>query len=128
MRGVRLTLLSMMFLALHISAFSQILVRGKVLDSVGAPLPFAQVQLYAHEGTTPLAATQSNPNGLFTLEVADTGIYRLEVHSLGYAEYLQEVVMPGNSNFRQYSSRRATRRSAVCRWRGSAQWFARAIR
>lgn len=74
MRGVRLTLLSMMFLALHISAFSQILVRGKVLDSVGAPLPFAQVQLYALEGTTPLAATQSNPNGLFTLEVADTGI------------------------------------------------------
>ena len=93
MRGVRLTLLSMMFLALHISAFSQILVRGKVLDSVGAPLPFAQVQLYALEGTTPLAATQSNPNGLFTLEVADTGIYRLEVHSLGYAEYLQEVVV-----------------------------------
>ena len=74
-------------------ASGQHLIRGRVLDSAGAPLPFAQVQLYRPEGRSPVAFTQSNPKGLFTLKVKDPGTYRLEVRSLGHAEHLQEVLL-----------------------------------
>jgi len=77
-------------------ASGQHLIRGRVLDSVGAPLPFAQVQLYRAEGRSPIAFTQSNPKGLFTLKVKEVGTYRLEVRSLGHAEHLQEVLL-GNT-------------------------------
>lgn len=74
-------------------ASGQHLIRGRLLDSAGAPLPFAQVQLYRPEGRSPVAFTQSNPKGLFTLKVKDPGTYRLEVRSLGHAEHLQEVLL-----------------------------------
>ena len=77
-------------------ASGQHLIRGRVLDSVGVPLPFAQVQLYRAEGRSPIAFTQSNPKGLFTLKVKEVGTYRLEVRSLGHAEHLQEVLL-GNT-------------------------------
>ena len=63
---------------------------------MGVPLPFAQVQLYRPGGRSPIAFTQSNPKGLFTLKVKEVGTYRLEVRSLGHAEHLQEVLL-GNA-------------------------------
>ena len=47
-------------------------------------------------GRSPIAFTQSNPKGLFTLKVKEAGTYRLEVRSLGHAEHLQEVSL-GNT-------------------------------
>lgn len=87
--------LALLFVAtLATSAFSQIKVTGKVIDSKKAPLEFANIVFQA---TDTLFGTYANEQGIFELK-AIKGNYTLKISMLGYNPYEKEILLQSNTD------------------------------
>src|SRR5215471_7990545 len=62
-------------------------ITGAVVDPSGAVVARATVNLLLHDGTNPIAATQSNALGLFTLEALRPVFFDLTVDAPGFQQY-----------------------------------------
>ncbi|HLH41823.1 MAG TPA: TonB-dependent receptor [Bryobacteraceae bacterium] len=62
-------------------------ITGSVVDPSGAVVARATVNLLLHDGTKPIAATQSNAQGLFTLEALRPVYFDLTVDAQGFQQY-----------------------------------------
>lgn len=85
MRGVFLTL------ALIAPALlpAQVL-RGRVIEAGGAPVPRALVELRLPDGSVP-ARTRSGASGAYAIVAPGPGAYRLRVVAIGYSPHLSEA-------------------------------------
>ncbi|NMC99227.1 MAG: TonB-dependent receptor plug domain-containing protein, partial [Bacteroidales bacterium] len=73
-------------LFLHVSAFCQFTINGKVLDEENQPLSLANVML---ENT--FNGTYSGVQGDFTLKNVKKGTYHLKVSFIGYETFVQKI-------------------------------------
>src|SRR5215467_9364188 len=62
-------------------------ITGSVVDPSGAVVAKATINLLLHDGTKPIAATQSNAQGLFTLEALRPVYFDLTVDAKGFQQY-----------------------------------------
>src|SRR5262252_5581474 len=62
-------------------------ITGSVGDPSGAVVAKATINLLLHDGTKPIAATQSNAQGLFTLEALRPVYFDLTVDAKGFQQY-----------------------------------------
>jgi len=88
-------ILGLLFVAtLATSAFSQIKVTGKVVNSKKEPLEFANVGFFAADT---LFGTFSDENGLFELQAASKN-YTLKISMLGHKPYIKEIFLQSDLN------------------------------
>ncbi|HEY7337283.1 MAG TPA: TonB-dependent receptor [Bryobacteraceae bacterium] len=67
-------------------------ITGSVVDPSGAAVPKASINLALHDGSKAVATTQSNAQGLFTLEALRPIYFDLTVEAQGFQQYkLQNV-------------------------------------
>lgn len=59
-------------------------ITGSVVDPSGSAVPGATIQLLLQDGSKPVAATVSSPQGLFTLEALRPVVYVLTVAAAGF--------------------------------------------
>ena len=67
-------------------------VSGSVIDSSGAFVPKATVDLSLHGGRRPLLTTTTNTQGLFSLEAIRPEVYDISVQASGFQPYLLQNV------------------------------------
>ncbi|HEY6341840.1 MAG TPA: TonB-dependent receptor [Bryobacteraceae bacterium] len=67
-------------------------ITGSVIDPAGAVVPKAAIRLLLHAGTSPVAQTTSNGQGLFTLEALHPVDYDLIVEASGFQQYRLENI------------------------------------
>src|SRR5687768_9126963 len=67
-------------------AFSQSQIRGKVQESDGKPLPFANVLLLNAKDSTLVKGMVSSEAGLYSLDRVGAGEYRIAATMVGYKQ------------------------------------------
>lgn len=82
---------SITFIFILFSLISNAQLTGKITDSKGAILPFANVYL---EGTT--RGTTANTEGSYFLDIPD-GTYRVVYQSIGYKKRIESIVVSGKT-------------------------------
>ncbi len=74
------------FLSSTAHAAEKGIIRGKVVEEVGGlPIPYAVVSLFEANGEQPLYTIQTDENGYFKIINLKTGIYKLKVSYVGFA-------------------------------------------
>lgn len=83
---------SILFIYLIISIsnlFSQISIKGKIVDSLGQPIQYATVVLFKND--TLYKGTISEQNGFFKLNDINNDIYKLSISYIGYENYNKQI-------------------------------------
>ena len=65
-------------------AYSQISIKGAVVDTQQSPVPWATVTLSGNHKTS---GTTTDQSGAFTIDLSDTGTYEVEVRFMGYEAF-----------------------------------------
>ncbi|WBL25711.1 outer membrane beta-barrel protein [Zunongwangia sp. HGR-M22] len=79
--------------------FSQHEVRGYLIDGNKEPISFANVILMnAEDSTTVVKGVVSEDDGRFSIKEISDNTYLLKVSFLGYAEYLKQIEVTGDTN------------------------------
>jgi hypothetical protein len=73
-----------------VPAIAQVSIAGTVQDQNRQPLPYATVVLLHSKDSAMVAGTITDIDGLFSL-IADAGIYRIQISSIGYQTLLSSV-------------------------------------
>lgn len=79
---MRNTIIFLSLLLSTVAGFGQI--DGKVVDSVGEPMGFANVVLYEAEDTSFVKGVSTAEDGTYSIDYAGTGEFFLQVSSIGY--------------------------------------------
>src|SRR5664279_1959326 len=78
-KGVKIAILTFVFLIVYTGGYSQTLISGKVKDTKGHPVPGASISVKdSFDGAT------SDSTGDYSFNSSDTGIQTLKVSSVGY--------------------------------------------
>ncbi|RAV28681.1 outer membrane beta-barrel family protein [Sinomicrobium soli] len=72
-------------------------VRGRVTETGGAALSFVNILLLQTSDSAVVAGSSSDENGDFILEGVRRGVYLLKVSSLGYADYVADLRVSGDT-------------------------------
>src|SRR5215472_12693061 len=67
-------------------------ITGSVADPSGAVVPKAVISIVLHGGTNPVATTQSNSAGLFSVEELRPLFYDLTIDAQGFDKYKLENI------------------------------------
>lgn len=87
--------LALLTSALGVNAAEKGIIRGKVIEEVGAlPIPFAVVAVFEGAAEQPLSTIQSDENGIFKLVNLKPATYRLKVSYVGFATlWVNEIII-----------------------------------
>ncbi|MDN3595958.1 outer membrane beta-barrel protein [Zunongwangia endophytica] len=78
---------------------SQHEVKGRLIDDQNEPISFANVILMnAEDSTTVVKGVVSEDDGRFSIKEVSDNTYLLKVSFLGYAEYLKQIEVAGDTN------------------------------
>ncbi len=83
-------LLAVVFFQINLCAQIEYKINGKVTDEAGLVIPIADVLIYDEKGESIIQYT-TLVEGVFELEINEGGIYILEISSLGYATYNEQL-------------------------------------
>jgi hypothetical protein len=92
----RLVLVAALALA-AVPAQAQTTVAGHILDELGAPVSFANVQLRIETDSSVAGATISDTRGHFAIERATAGAYRIHISRIGYRSTASDVITLSDS-------------------------------
>lgn len=70
------------------SAFAQHGIKGRVIDSIGNPIPLVHVMIL--NGNTFVVGAVTDSNGIFTIESLEDNTYILKMMGIGYKDFTQE--------------------------------------
>lgn len=86
------------FLLLSINGIAQNSpLQGHVLDTAGAPLPYATVSLLYPEDSTLAYFSMTGESGEYTLRNVKSGNYLFQVAMLGYSTYWKKIELPAQN-------------------------------
>ena len=86
------------FLLLSINGIAQNSpLQGHVLDTTGAPLPYATVSLLYPEDSTLAYFSMTGGSGEYTLRNVKAGNYLFQVAMLGYSTYWKKIELPSQN-------------------------------
>ena len=91
---IKKLLLPFLFLLVSFAATAQHSVTGKVLDTSGNPVPFANVLLKS--GTEIIKTSSTAESGEFEIADVANGSYELVVSTIGFKEYSKGITVSGN--------------------------------
>lgn len=72
-------------------------VEGVVVDAIGETVPYATVGAY--KGKKNVVRMAADANGAFTMQLNQGEKYRVEITSVGYAAYSQEIELPRAASY-----------------------------
>lgn len=75
-------------------SFAQTTINGKVTDSIGKPIAYANVILQTKQQKNIISFTSTKQDGSFSLETEEEGEYLLAFTSLGYTKKEVEITLP----------------------------------
>lgn len=78
-------------------SFGQTTINGKVTDSIGEPIAYANIILQTKEQKNIISFTSTKQDGSFSLETEEEGEYLLAFTSLGYAKKEVEISLPSQA-------------------------------
>jgi len=84
------------YLFLFISCFcfaQENKISGKVQDTTGAPIAYANVILENKQDAADISGTITNETGHFVIKNIETGTYNLEISFVGYSSYATSLVI-----------------------------------
>jgi outer membrane receptor protein involved in Fe transport len=88
------------FLNFIASAQADITISGTVKEKISQnPIPFVNVVLKTKQDSAFVTGTASNENGLFILENINPGNYILEISSIGFTSYKENLFVGNLSNY-----------------------------
>ncbi|NAS11064.1 TonB-dependent receptor domain-containing protein [Poritiphilus flavus] len=88
MRQINLLLLSLILIGLTSNAQD---ITGSVISDLKQPIPYATVLLNAFQDSSLVKATTTGEDGFFALKNIKTGSYRLQISSVGFATFQQNI-------------------------------------
>ena len=72
-------------LILFSTAFSQVKIKGRVIDSTSnQPIEYAVISIYAENDSKPLSGKLTDSTGFFILDKVEPGVYDLKIDFIGY--------------------------------------------
>ena len=80
-----------------LSLFGQFQITGRVLDTEGIPLAFANVRLFDSTGDKLITGNTTTTSGDFSLEVPGPGTFKLLAGYLGYTDVAIELTLSGTT-------------------------------
>lgn len=70
-------------------------VKGRLIDQEKAAIEFADIVLYKNGSTQPVAHVQSGPDGSFSLNITENGLYTFMARFIGYDVYQDTIQLKG---------------------------------
>ncbi len=86
-------ILYFLFIFCSLSGISQVKISGHVLDSLGAPVPFAPIGVLSLPDSSLIKGSMTDEEGKYSIMLDSLGKYMLKVTTVGYKDKLSDEIL-----------------------------------